>query len=103
MLGRNVEVGNFRSLLHQLIEEKRGRIIERVGEERGYRYRFADPAMQPYVIMAGIKAGVLTETAKSLFHLRATFLPASLRGLPRNSMPPSAENLRVLRTHPRRF
>jgi Cdc6-like AAA superfamily ATPase len=65
MLGRNVEIGNLRSPLHELIEEKRGQVIERTGEERGYRYRFADPAMQPYVIMAGIKAGILSETAKS--------------------------------------
>jgi len=65
MLGRNVEIGHLRPQLHELVEEKRGSVIERVGEERGYRYRFADPAMQPYVIMAGIKSGILTETAKS--------------------------------------
>jgi hypothetical protein len=65
MLGRNVEIGHLRPQLHELIEEKRGSVIERIGEERGYRYRFSDPAMQPYVIMAGIKAGVLTERAKS--------------------------------------
>lgn len=65
MLGRNIEIGNLRPQLHELIEDARGRIIQRVGQERGYRYRFSDPAMQPYVIMAGIKAGFLTETAKS--------------------------------------
>lgn len=65
MLGRSVEIGHLRPQLHELIGEKRGKVIERVGEERGYRYRFADPAMQPYVIMAGIKTGILTETAKS--------------------------------------
>jgi hypothetical protein len=65
MLGRNIEIGHLRPQLHELIEERRGKVIERVGEERGYRYRFSDPAMQPYVIMAGIKAGILTEAAKS--------------------------------------
>ena len=65
MLGRNIEIGHLRPQLHELIEEKRGNVIERFGEERGYRYRFADPAMQPYVIMAAIKAGILTESAKS--------------------------------------
>jgi hypothetical protein len=65
MLGRNIEIGHLRPQLHELIEEKRGGVIERVGEERGFRYRFSDPAMQPYVIMAGIKSGILTETAKS--------------------------------------
>jgi Cdc6-like AAA superfamily ATPase len=65
MMGREVEIGHLRPQLHELIEERRGGIIERVGEERGFRYRFADPAMQPYVIMAGIRAGLLPEEAKS--------------------------------------
>jgi hypothetical protein len=65
MLGRDVEIGHLRPQLHELIEERRGGVIERVGEERGFRYRFADPAMQPYVIMAGIRAGMLPEEAKS--------------------------------------
>jgi Cdc6-like AAA superfamily ATPase len=65
MLGRSVEIGHLRPQLHELIEEKRGKVIQRIGEERGYRYRFSDPAMQPYVIMAGIKAGILTDAAKS--------------------------------------
>jgi Cdc6-like AAA superfamily ATPase len=65
MLGRDVEIAHLRPQLHELIEERRGRVIERVGEERGFRYRFADPAMQPYVIMAGIKAGILPQEAKS--------------------------------------
>lgn len=64
ILQKNIELGNLRPQLHELIEDKRGCVIERVGEEWGYRYRFSDPAMQPYVIMAGIKSGLLTEAAK---------------------------------------
>lgn len=70
MLGRSAQIGHLRPQLHELIEEKRGKVIERIGEERSYRYRFSDPAMQPYVIMAGIKAGILTETAKSALSLQ---------------------------------
>jgi hypothetical protein len=65
MLAREIEIGHLRPQLHELIEERRGGIIERIGEERGFRYRFADPAMQPYVIMAGIRAGLLPPEAKS--------------------------------------
>ncbi|MEA2818756.1 MAG: hypothetical protein QOJ86_760 [Bradyrhizobium sp.] len=65
MLGREMEIGHLRPQLHELIEVRRGGVIERIGEERGFRYRFADPAMQPYVIMAGIRAGLLPEEAKS--------------------------------------
>jgi len=65
MLGRSAKIGHLRPQLHELIEDKRGKVIQRVGEERSYRYRFSDPAMQPYVIMAGIRAGLLTDAAKS--------------------------------------
>jgi hypothetical protein len=65
MLGREIEIGHLRPQLHELIEERRGEVIERIGEERGFRYRFADPSMQPYVIMAGIRAGLLPAEAKS--------------------------------------
>jgi hypothetical protein len=71
MLGREVEIGHLRPQLHELIEARRGRVIERVGEERGFRYRFADPAMQPYVIMAGIRAGILSEEARSALSLQS--------------------------------
>jgi hypothetical protein len=71
MLGRKVEIGHLRPQLHELIEERRGRVIERVGEERGFRYRFTDPAMQPYVIMAGIRAGILSEEARSALSLQS--------------------------------
>jgi hypothetical protein len=65
MLGRTIEIGHLRPQLHELIEDRRGKVIQRVGQERGYRYRFSDPAMQPYVIMAGIRAGLLDDAAKS--------------------------------------
>lgn len=65
MLGREAEISHLRPQLHELIEERRGCVIERVGEDRTFRYRFADPAMQPYVIMAGIRAGMLPDQAKS--------------------------------------
>jgi len=71
MLGRSVEIGHLRPQLHELIESKRGSVIQRVGGERAYRYRFSDPAMQPYVIMAGIKAGILTDAAKSALSSQA--------------------------------
>ena len=43
---------------------KRGQILERVGEERAYRFRFRHPAMQPYVIMRGIRENIVDEKAK---------------------------------------
>jgi hypothetical protein len=44
--------------------EKRGQILQRIGEQRSYRLRFRHPAMQPYVIMRGIQEGIVDERAK---------------------------------------
>ena len=35
----------------------------RIGHERSYRYRFADPMMQPYVIMKGVEQGLVDSRA----------------------------------------
>ena len=43
---------------------KRGKILDRTGEARGYRFRFGNPTMQPYVIMRGIRDRIVNEAAK---------------------------------------
>jgi len=82
MLGREVEIGHLRPQLHELIEDRRGKVIERVGEERSFRYRFSDPAMQPYVIMAGIRAGMLPDEAKSALASQSDLFSSSPPGQP---------------------
>jgi hypothetical protein len=64
ILKRNVEIANFQDTLRDFAEAKRGAILERVGEPRSYRFRFKNPAMQPYVIMRGIRENVIDEAAK---------------------------------------
>jgi hypothetical protein len=44
--------------------EKRGQVLQQIGSEKIYRYRFRNPAMQPYVIMKGIQLSFLDETAR---------------------------------------
>ena len=39
-------------------------ILQRTGGARNYRFRFRDPAMQPYVIMRGIRDNLIEETMK---------------------------------------
>jgi energy-coupling factor transporter ATP-binding protein EcfA2 len=63
ILRRNVEIANFQDMLRDFAE-KRGNILERTGEARSYRFRFASPAMQPYVIMRGIRDGIIDEAAR---------------------------------------
>lgn len=45
--------------LHGLCEEDRGAVLQRLGEPRNYRFRFTDPVLQPYVLMRGLKQGLV--------------------------------------------
>lgn len=58
ILRRPVVIADFQEKLRDFAEKK-GRILERVGSARTYRFRFRDPAMQPYVIMRGLKDGLI--------------------------------------------
>jgi Cdc6-like AAA superfamily ATPase len=64
ILQRPIEFANFQNHLKAFIDPKRGQILQRRGEPRAYRFRFVQPAMQPYVIMRGITEGILDEQAK---------------------------------------
>jgi Cdc6-like AAA superfamily ATPase len=61
ILDREVTVANFQRHLSEFISEGRGSILVRRGTERQYRFRFRDPMMQPYVIMKGIREGMIDE------------------------------------------
>jgi DNA polymerase III delta prime subunit len=58
-----VEIAAFQQHLQKFITDERGRILVRIGQERSYRYRFADPMMQPYVIMKGVEQGLVDSKA----------------------------------------
>jgi Cdc6-like AAA superfamily ATPase len=47
--------------LSEFISERRGEILIRRGIPRQYRYRFADPLIQPYIIIKGIRDKMLNE------------------------------------------
>ena len=63
ILGRKIEIAHFQEALRDFADS-RGNILERTGEQRSYRFRFANPAMQPYVIMRGVADGIIDEAAK---------------------------------------
>lgn len=64
IMRRTVEISNFQDTLRDFAESKRGKILERTGGSRAYRFRFENPAMQPYVIMRGIRDGIVDDNAK---------------------------------------
>jgi Cdc6-like AAA superfamily ATPase len=69
ILGRTTTVEYFNTNLKEFTEKKRGSVLHRQGSTRIFRYRFRNPAMQPYVIMKGIKDSFLSDDAmKALSH-----------------------------------
>jgi hypothetical protein len=56
---------HFQRHLSEFLAERRGRILIRRGDARQFRYRFADPMMQPYVIIKGIRDGMVDETTRA--------------------------------------
>jgi hypothetical protein len=51
-------IADFTDMLTEFAD-RRGQILERTGEARAYRFRFAKPAMQPYVLMRALQAGLV--------------------------------------------
>lgn len=63
VLEREVQISKFNKHLNEFCEDaKRGRVLERRGQLRSYRYRFRDPLMPPYVLMRSMVTGLLQET-----------------------------------------
>ena len=54
ILSEEVDISKFNRHLNAFAGEKRGRALEKSGEERGWYYRFADPLLQPFVILNGL-------------------------------------------------
>lgn len=48
------DIPAFSRHLHALAEESRGPTLQRKGSEHRYRFRFANPLVQPYVLMRGL-------------------------------------------------
>lgn len=66
IVGRAMVIAQYQNHLRDWHIEKRGRILQRTGEPRTYRFRFAEPSMQPYVLMKGIADDMVGEEARSI-------------------------------------
>ena len=56
------DIPDFNRHLNAFWSKQRGAILERTGSPKSYRYRFKDAIMQCYVIIKGIKDGLLEPT-----------------------------------------
>lgn len=57
--GRLYDIPNFARHLKELSEERRGNMLQRVGEKRRLRYRFDSPLMRPFIVMKGLSDGLI--------------------------------------------
>ena len=65
--GKNYVASTFALHMNAFTEADRGHVLQRYGAARNYRYRFADPMMQPYVILKGLEDGRLTDEVAEIF------------------------------------
>jgi hypothetical protein len=66
ILGRKITHAHFQRHLNEFISNERGPILTRRGRGRRFKYRFADPMMQPYVIIKGIRDNMIPEEMKAI-------------------------------------
>ena len=59
IMGRSQDIPSYVRHLHNLCDEKRGEVLQRLGESRNYRFRFTDPILQPYVLMRGVERNLV--------------------------------------------
>lgn len=64
IMGKPYEIPAFSQHLNAFCEALRGPVLQRTGTARRYRFRFVNPLMQPYVIMDGIRKGLITDDLK---------------------------------------
>jgi Cdc6-like AAA superfamily ATPase len=60
IMGRRYEIPNFSQHLDKFCSDDRGKVLERIGTQRRFRFRFSNPLLQPFVIMRGIDDGMMT-------------------------------------------
>jgi len=61
IVGKDYPVSSFSQHLNAFCENKRGPALHRAGVARGYRYKFKNAIMQPYVIMNGLETGLISD------------------------------------------
>lgn len=60
IMKRPYEIPAFSQHLNAFCEDSRGPVLQRTGTARRYRFRFINPLMQPYVLMDGIRKGLIS-------------------------------------------
>lgn len=67
LMKTNYETAQYLRHLKAMCEPQRGPALQRKGPDRRARYRFADPLLQPYVVMRGMQSGLVSESLLAKF------------------------------------
>lgn len=59
IMGRRYEIPAFARHLNAFMSDERGAVLQRIGVERNFRYRFRDPLLQPYALLSGIAGDLI--------------------------------------------
>lgn len=73
-----LEFSSFSRHLTEFTEDKRGSIMQRSGSPRSFAFRFAEPALQAFVVLKGLSDGILSESQLSEFRPPEQGVPDSL-------------------------
>lgn len=71
--GRRLDIPAFSRHLKEFLGDARASVLQREGLPRKYFYRFADPIMQPYVILNGLSEKLISpDQLAALMHLETS-------------------------------
>jgi Cdc6-like AAA superfamily ATPase len=59
--GKQYSVPYFSRHLNEFSSEKRGAILQKSGTSHQHKYRFANPLIEPYIIMRALSSGLMTD------------------------------------------
>lgn len=65
--GKSYRIPGFAKHLTRFSTLERGRVLQKEGARRRYRYRFSNPLMQPFVVMKGVASCHITEETLKRF------------------------------------
>ena len=60
IMNQNMDIPNFARHLKEFQSEDRGPVLIREGKPKTYEYKFANPLLKPFAIIAGIRDGIIT-------------------------------------------
>jgi hypothetical protein len=61
IMGKPYDIANFATHLSAFTSSERGSVLQRVGVERKYVYRFRNPLLQPFALLTALSEGIIAK------------------------------------------